>query len=86
MKPYMAVKKKPAAQLKNRKFNEGGFNSSAMSLGYRQIESSEMHQAVGEKSAALTNMNYGLIVYGKGSDAFAYLRDYLSQDGVGRVF
>ncbi|MCO4818543.1 MAG: M1 family metallopeptidase [Bacteroidetes bacterium] len=79
-------KEKPGPQLKNRKFNEGGFNSSAMSIGYRQIESSELHQAIGEKSVALTNMNYGLIVYGKGSDAFAYLRDYLSQDGIDACF
>ena len=31
-------------------------------------------------------MNYGLIVYGKGSDAFAYLRDYLSQEWNRRMF
>ena len=73
-------KEQSEALLENRKLKDVGFNTAAMSIGYRQLESSELHQAIGERSEQLTNMNYGLIVYGKGADAFKYLKAYLGQE------
>lgn len=72
--------------LSNTKLNVIGINRAAMSIGYRQLESSELHQAIGDRSEAFTNMNYGMMVYGKGADAFGYLKAYLGQDVTDKCF
>ncbi|MFT5725614.1 MAG: hypothetical protein ACI9JN_002740 [Bacteroidia bacterium] len=56
-----------------------GISSAAMKIGYRQLESSELHQAIGAHSVDFTSMNYGMMVYGKGADAFGYLKSYMGQ-------
>jgi hypothetical protein len=79
-------KDRPTPVLENPNLKEAGINNVAMEIGYRQIESSELHQAVGAKSVDLTNMNYGLIVYGKGANAFGYLKAYLGQEMMDKCF
>lgn len=79
-------KKQSEPLLENQKLKDVGFNNAAMSIGYRQLEASELHQAIGERSELLTNMNYGMIVYGKGADAFGYLKAYLGQDLMDKCF
>ena len=65
---------------------KSGLNSGLMRLGYEQIEVTELHQAIGEHSKLLTGANYGMMVYGKGADAFGYLRDYLGQETFDECF
>lgn len=59
---------------------DGGINSTVMSLGARQMERIEYHQPIGQSSELFNYINYGLMVYGKGADAFTYLKEYLGQD------
>ncbi len=78
--------KKPKPTLEKTRFSPSGINDLAMDIGAKQLETMEMHQAIGAHSAHLTNANYGLMVYGKGSAAFAYLKSYLGQRMLDKCF
>lgn len=49
-------------------------------LGYQVMQSRGLDQPAGIHSAEYTNFNYGLMIYGKNTILFTYLRDYLGTE------
>jgi len=61
-------------------------NDFSMQLLAIQGERTRTHQAINCHSAELTSMNYGVIVYGKGSLVFKHLKAYLGNKMFDRCF